>query len=172
MAHAEALAAAQNQTTSCEIVALQKLELPFFIDHREDGQWPPSKVLEDLYKKMLDADIIVLATPLYWFSVSNYMKNFLDHWTTFLRHKEFPMGSHFENTAFVSLVVGGGPAENPAELPIYHSMKASIAYIKAQCMGGIYGVGLREGSPDENTLSKVKAVDLLKWKNSKEERYL
>ncbi len=163
MAHVQALAAAQPAETNCEIVALRELDLPLFEDHRTGGSWRRGEALEGLYRQMRAADVILLATPLYWYSVSHLMKNFLDHWTYFLRHPEAPMVESLADTSFGFVVVGSSFENRERREPVFQSLRLSVDYIKARCIGGFYGVGIRDGQPHPDSLAAISQISLRAW---------
>ena len=119
-----------KESNSNEILRLKNLDLPQFRDTRGGGEWALSPDVETLYEKMIAADHIVLASPLYWYSVSNLMKNFLDHWTYYLRHPKAPMKESMKGKNFSFLVVGSGPKNHLVE-PVFHALRYSVEYIGA-----------------------------------------
>ncbi|WP_400246653.1 flavodoxin family protein [Niallia sp. JL1B1071] len=48
----------------------------------------------DDYNAIIDLvlahDILIFSTPIYWFSMSGLMKNFIDRWSHFLRDVNYP----------------------------------------------------------------------------------
>lgn len=67
---------------------LADLPLPAFEDHRHegDGSYPePTGHARTLLDATLDATDLVIASPLYWFSVSADTKLYLDHWSAWMR---------------------------------------------------------------------------------------
>ncbi|WP_084557099.1 flavodoxin family protein [Hamadaea tsunoensis] len=67
---------------------LSDLPLPAFEDvrHTGDGTYPePVGNPKTLLDETLAATDIVIASPLYWYSLSTSVKNYLDHWTGWLR---------------------------------------------------------------------------------------
>ncbi|MDT9681625.1 NAD(P)H-dependent oxidoreductase [Streptomyces sp. TRM76323] len=69
-------------------VRLIDLSLPGFRDlrHSGDGTYPsPGGDARRLLDATLRATDIVIASPLYWYSLSAPVKNYLDHWAGWLR---------------------------------------------------------------------------------------
>ncbi len=163
MAHVQALASAQPKETHHDIVALRDLALPLFEDHRVDWSWSRSQPLESLYQQMQAADVILLATPLYWYNVSHLMKNFLDHWSYLLRHPDRPMAETLEGKSIGFVVVGSGVEGRELRQPVFQSLRLSVEYIKARCIGGFYGVGLRGGQPHPDSLAAISDLSLGAW---------
>lgn len=109
---------------------LSELNLPLFIDDREKRNWATSDHLETLLEEMTKADLIILASPLYWYSVSHLMKNFLDHWTYYLRHPKYPLKEIIKGKHFELIVVGHGEESNLTQA-VFQTLKQSVEYIGA-----------------------------------------
>jgi GrpB-like predicted nucleotidyltransferase (UPF0157 family) len=69
-----------------EIIDLNQMKVDAFIysDLRDDN-------FVEIIKKALDVELIVLATPVYWYSMSGVMKDFMDRFSDLLggKHKHF-----------------------------------------------------------------------------------
>lgn len=64
---------------------LRDLPLPDFEDRRHaDGQPAPTGNSATLLEETLAATDVVIASPLYWYSVSTSTKRYLDHWSGWL----------------------------------------------------------------------------------------
>lgn len=66
---------------------LRQQHIADVVDHRFDATWP---VVKDDFTKIMrmweEADIIVLASPVYWYSVSARLSRFIERWSECLRH--------------------------------------------------------------------------------------
>lgn len=73
--------------------------------YRYDGVYPSTDNFIQLVETILDHDILVFATPVYWYSMSGLMKTMLDRFTDLIRiHK--PLGRKFKNKHLFLLSVG------------------------------------------------------------------
>lgn len=52
--------------------------------HESNGFDDVDDEYEKLFKEFLNQDIIVFATPLYWFGMSGQMKTFFDRWSQYM----------------------------------------------------------------------------------------
>jgi multimeric flavodoxin WrbA len=52
------------------------------------GQYPADDQYLTLMRTILDHDHLILASPVYWYSMSGGMKNFLDRFTDLLTHQK------------------------------------------------------------------------------------
>ncbi|WP_125982649.1 flavodoxin family protein [Loigolactobacillus iwatensis] len=65
---------------------LETFKLRPIVDHRHDWEWP--RLIDDyprLIRYVLAAQVIVFATPIYWYGMSGLMKTFIDHWSESLK---------------------------------------------------------------------------------------
>lgn len=156
-AHVEALLAANAM--EAQIFHLRTLHLPPFEDRRLTRTWHVSPAIEQLLDAKIAADLIVLATPLYWFSVSHLMKNYLDHWTYYLRHPQHKFTELMRGKKFYPVIVGA--SEDPAgAAPAFASLRMSVEYVNGTPLEGFYGIGLRDGQAHEETKAAIARVDL------------
>lgn len=117
-----------KQDFSSEVWRIKDKGFPLFRDTRSGGDWALTTEVELAYDKMREADHIILASPLYWYSVSHLMKNFLDHWTYYLRHPRYPMKDAMKGKCFSYLIVGSGE-KNHLIKPVFDSLRYSVDYI-------------------------------------------
>lgn len=81
-------AAALPATVSQQWLRLRDVPLTAFEDvrHAADGHFPePTGNERLLFDSTLEATDLVVASPLYWYTVSASMKLYLDHWSGWLR---------------------------------------------------------------------------------------
>lgn len=72
-----------------KIMDLQEMEIS---PYRYDGNYPVSDAFPALVEKMIAADLVVFATPVYWYAMSAAMKNFFDRFSNLLRGPHKPLG--------------------------------------------------------------------------------
>ena len=123
--------------TKIRMKRLLELNIPLFTDQRHDRDWKKSDDLEELLADMIWADQIILASPLYWYSVSHLMKNFIDHWTYYLRHETHPLKVVMKEKKFSFLVVGHGE-ESELTKPVFESLRYTVKFIGAECSAQEY----------------------------------
>ena len=89
--------------TSCEVVDLTAIRLaPFNYDQVYDDDFAA------LAARMLEADFVLLATPVYWYSYSAVMKQFIDRFSDFLS-AEKDAGRKLRGKKFALLATGSDP---------------------------------------------------------------
>ena len=121
----------------------------------------PACVVQDdmqiLYPKLLEADVIVLASPIYWFTVSAQAKLFMDRLYAFegpgrnlLADKRF---------AFV-LAYGDSDPFNSGAVNALRTFQDGMRYIGAEIAGTVYGSASKPGEIAQNEELMDKAFRL------------
>lgn len=108
-------AALQAEFGDLELIRLQELRIS---PYRYDGAYPDDDDFLPLVERILQADVLILASPVYWYSVSSAMKTFLDRFSDLISsHKE--MGQKLYGKS-VRLFSTGSDAESPVgfDVPI------------------------------------------------------
>jgi len=139
---------------------LEALRLPDFVDVRhEPGHeyaWP-SGAEETLLDATLSATDLVIASPLYWYSVSASVKRYLDYWSAWLRVP----GADFRET-MAGKTMWGVSAVSDEDLsladPFTGTLRLSAEYLGMRWGGTLLGYGNRPGDilADEPSVLRAK----------------
>ncbi len=155
-AHIDALAQ-HNPGWTFEQLSLRNLNLPAFIDHRRDNDWSFAAPTLPILEKMLEADIIILASPVYWFSVSHLMKNYLDYWTFFMRANKTPDRFFLAGKKVFTLMVA---AHAEGTEWVFGSLRESVQFVKGEVVGEFLGFADRDGVSEEASLAAISKISL------------
>lgn len=121
-------------------------------------------------KSVIDADTIVLSTPLYWYSMSASLKLFIDRWTESLREED---RNDFKNEMakkrYIVVIVGG---DNPTvkSKPLIDQFEFMNITNYSFLVGE--GVAPLDILKDENIIKKAKALNTyfkINYKNKQKE---
>ncbi|MBO1334932.1 flavodoxin family protein [Streptomyces sp. VRA16 Mangrove soil] len=133
--------------------------LPDFEDLRHDSDHvrPEGDDTALLLDATLAATDIVIASPLYWYSVSSSTKRYLDHWSGWLRTP----GVDFKETLAGRTLWGvTALAHEETEVadPLVGTLTNSAAYMGMRFGGVLFGNGSRPGDvlKDEEALRNAK----------------
>ena len=111
----------------------------------------PACVIDDdmqtLYPKLLAADIIVLASPIYWFTVSAQTKLLLDRMYAFLGPGENPLK---KKKFAIVLAYGDSDPFNSGAVNALRTFQDGFAYIGAEIAGMVYGSASKPGEIAQN----------------------
>jgi multimeric flavodoxin WrbA len=133
--------------------------LPDFEDLRHDSDHvrPEGDDAALLLDATLAATDIVIASPLYWYSVSASTKRYLDHWSGWLRTP----GIDFKATLAGRTLWGVTALAHEEEVvadPLIGTLRNSAAYMGMRFGGVLLGNGSRPGDvhKDEEALARAK----------------
>lgn len=73
--------------------------------YRYGKDYPPEDAFLEIMEKVLEAKVLVLATPVYWYAMSGVLKNFLDRWTDLITVRK-ELGRQLKGKAIFLVAVG------------------------------------------------------------------
>lgn len=112
--------------------------------HTEEG-FP---LVDDDYHKIItqvmEHDVLLFVTPLYWYGMSGDMKNFIDRWSHSLRDSRYDFrGAMKEKQAFVIIV--GGESVRIKALPLVQQFQYIFDFMAMEFAGYLIGQGSKPG---------------------------
>ena len=128
-----------------------------FADTRHDRPLPPPSGAEKL---LLDATLaatdIVIASPVYWYSVSSSTKNYLDYWSAWLRvpQADFKHRMAAKTLWGVSVLAEDDPGQAD---PLEGMLRRSAGYLHMRWAGLLLGNGSRPGDIRRDTGALARA---------------
>ncbi|ANS67197.1 hypothetical protein SLINC_4973 [Streptomyces lincolnensis] len=139
-------------------ITLAEHPLPEFVDLRHDSDHvrPTEGSLGLLFDATLAATDIVIASPLYWYSVSAPVKRYLDYWSGWLR---IP-GVEFKATLAGRTLWGvTALAHEESEVadPLVGTLNNSAAYMGMRFGGVLLGNGSKPGDVLNDTEALARA---------------
>ncbi|QNP70868.1 NAD(P)H-dependent oxidoreductase [Streptomyces roseirectus] len=141
-----------------EWISLVDHPLPDFPDLRHDGGYsaPDDPHARRLLDATLAATDLVIASPLYWYSVSGLTKRYLDHWSGWLRLPE----ADFRGTMAGRTLWGVAAYASHASLaePLAGTLHHTAAFMKMRFGGVLLGNGTDRGDvlKDGEALTRAK----------------
>ncbi|MGW1170414.1 flavodoxin family protein [Streptomyces sp. NPDC001153] len=141
-------------------IRLAEHPLPDFADLRHDSEHvrPPSDSATGL---LLDATLaatdIVIASPLYWYSVSGLTKRYLDHWSGWLRTPGVDFKATLAGRTLWGIAALAHTEQSVAE-PYTGTLNNSAAYMGMRFGGVLLGNGSAPGDvlKDTDALARAK----------------
>ena len=98
--------------------------------------------MQQLYPRLRQADAIVIASPIYWFTVSAQTKLFIDRWYAL----ESPRGSALKGKQFgILLTYGDSDPYSSGAINAIRTFQDMFRYIQADMVGMVYGTASNEG---------------------------
>lgn len=128
--------------------------------HDENGFHDVGDNYNTVIDLILPHDIVIFATPIYWYSMSGIMKNFIDRWSQTLRDSKYPnfkttMGS---KKAYVIAVGGDNPYVKG--LPMIQQFQHIFDFMGTSFEGYILGKGSKPGDINGDLTAFAAATQL------------
>ncbi|MBC7269401.1 MAG: NAD(P)H-dependent oxidoreductase [Streptomyces sp.] len=139
-------------------ISLAEHPLPDFVDLRHDADH--TRPREGNAALLLDATLaatdIVIASPLYWYSVSGHTKRYLDYWSGWLRtpHVDFKATMAGRTLWGVTALADAEPVVAD---PLIGTLNNSAAYLKMRFGGVLLGNGSKPGDVLNDTAALARA---------------
>lgn len=116
---------------------------------RETGVCVIKDEMQPLYPKLLAADAIVLASPIYWFTYNAQLKMCIDRWYALWNFKH----DAFKGKPFgVVLTYGDSDLYTSGGINAIHTLETMFRFLKADVAGWVYGslseIGDAQKQPD------------------------
>ncbi len=131
--------------------------------HTEAGFQEVSDDYDLIIERVLKHDILIFATPVYWYSMSGTMKLFIDRWSQTLRDKNFPnfRAQLGKKKAFVIAVGGDNPSIKA--LPLIQQFKYIFDFFNMSFEGYLIGKASKPGEMqnDQKAIAAAKQMQLL-----------
>ena len=160
---ARAAVAALPAGTEVRWQRMAELALPPFEDIRHSvGQYPaPTGDLARLLDDTLWATDLLVASPLYWYSLPAPLKLYLDHWSAFMRVPGLDFKPQMAGKAMYVLCATSSGDEPHLAAPLVDSLRFSAGYMKMRWGGAVLGDGTRPGDVLKDEAALAAAAKLL-----------
>ncbi|MGG7575632.1 flavodoxin family protein [Streptomyces sirii] len=138
-------------------VDLTRLPLPDFQDgrHETDG-WPAGENEEILRQATLEATDIVLASPLYWYTLSAQTKRYLDYWSGWLSVPGLDFKERMAGRTLWGVTVMADRDEVVAD-GLKTTLNHTAAYLRMRFGGVLFGNGSRPGQVRDDERAMIRA---------------
>ncbi len=160
---ARAAVAALPAGTEVRWLRLAALALPPFEDIRHSvGQYPaPTGGLARALDDTLWATDLLVAAPLYWYSLPASLKLYLDHWSAFLRVPGLDFKARMAGKAMHVLCTTSSGDEPHLAQPLLDSLRFTADYLRMRWGGSVLGDGSKPGDVLKDAAAMAAAAQLL-----------
>ncbi|AIM16523.1 flavodoxin family protein [Neobacillus sedimentimangrovi] len=152
------------QDIATEKIYLRDFNIQPIIDmrHSKDGFQERNDDYNSIIDRILPHDILIFSTPIYWYSMSGTMKNFIDRWSQTLRDPKYPdfKSKMASKKAFVIAVGGDDPYIKG--LPLIQQFQYIFDFMGIEFAGYILGNG---NKPEEVLQDKVALFAATQMRN-------
>lgn len=152
---AESLAGNMNQTW----LSLIEHQLPLFEDIRHDDSRKyeiASNSESVLFDATVKATDIVIASPVYWYSVSASTKLYLDHWSGWMRLPDVDFRKRMASKTLWG-VTAFSDTDPVGAQPLIDTLKMTAEYLKMHWGGVLLGYGNRPADVIDDAASMDRA---------------
>ena len=113
--------------------------------------------MQSLYPKLTEADAIVIASPIYWFTISAQTKLCIDRWYAL----ESKAGSTLRGKQLgIILVYGDTDLYTSGGINAIHTFESMARYIDMEIVGMVYGTAYELGEAEKQPELMEKAFQL------------
>lgn len=113
--------------------------------------------MQSLYPKLRQADAIVIATPVYWFTLSAQAKLFIDRWYALLGEKPHPL--HGKQFALL-LTYGDEDLDTSGGIHALETFKHMVRYLRGELVGYVHGSASDPGDIQKQPALMEEAYNL------------
>lgn len=109
--------------------------------HSEEGFQDQNDDYNSIISRILQHDTLIFSTPIYWYSMSGTMKNFIDRWSQTLRDSKYPDFKSKMATKKAYVIAVGGDNPHIKGLPMIQQFKYIFDFMEIEFMGYLLGCG-------------------------------
>ncbi|MFG3495551.1 flavodoxin family protein [Streptomyces sp. NPDC047928] len=157
-----------------EWLRLTELPLPEFADvrHSGDGRYPwPEGHAGALLDATLEATDLVIASPLYWYSLSTPAKHYLDHWSGWMRVPGLDFKARMAGKTLWAVSALSESDRTVAE-PMIGALRNTASYMGMRWGGALLGNGSAPGQVLADSAALAEADAFLTGVREREEAAL
>jgi len=127
---------ALDDKIKCNVMNLVDYQLDYF---NYEGEYGEEDKFLDIIDEVIESDMVVLAAPIYWYTMPARMKTFFDRITNLFSTERY---NKLKGKKIVLLFTHGSPCYNESYVESY---KATCDYIGLSFMGYFQSQGTRDG---------------------------
>jgi NAD(P)H-dependent FMN reductase len=140
-------------------LCLSDLELPAYRDLRDQQlatPWPEGDAAR-LLQATLQADDLVVVSPLYWYGPTTPLKHYLDHWSAWLRLQALDFRATMRGKR-MWLVCAMSDSDTSLAKPLVTMLQSTAKYMNMEFAGALVGVGNGRGEvrTDQRAVSQAQ----------------
>lgn len=113
--------------------------------------------MQEIYPKLLSADAIVIATPVYWFSMTAQMKLCLDRWYALGSGQDYEVKG---KKLALLMVYGDEDLYSSGGITVIHTLEGNCRYTGMEFAGIVHGSAMDIGDAEKNPSLMDRAFQL------------
>ena len=104
--------------------------------------------MQDIYPKLLSSDAVVIATPVYWYSLTAQMKLCLDRWYALESGNDFELKG---KTLSLLMPYGDADLYSSGGITVIHTLEGICRYVGMNFEGIVHGSAMDIGDAEKNS---------------------
>lgn len=144
-------------------IYLRKLNIKPIHDLRHDinGFQPVHDDYDQIIQALLNSDLLIFSTPVYWYTMSGFMKNMIDRISQAIRDNRYPQLREQLKTKHAIVVTVGGDDPYLKGLPLIQQFKYTFDFLNMNFQAYIIGEGHRPGdiAQDKQAITQAKLLN-------------
>lgn len=130
--------------------------------HTAEGFKDINDDYNSIIERVLQHDIFIFSTPIYWYSMSGTMKLFIDRWSQTLRDSKFPQFKTSMSSKKAFVIAVGGDEPYIKGLPMIQQFQYIFDFMGISFEGYLLGEGNKPGDVLNDTTALFAASQLQK----------
>ncbi|SFJ16865.1 flavodoxin family protein [Thermoflavimicrobium dichotomicum] len=128
--------------------------------HEAEGFSPVDDDYHEVITRVMEHDVIIFATPLYWYGMSGIMKNFIDRWSHSLRDDRYNFKEKMQGKKAYVIIAGGEQARIKG-LPLVQQFQYIFDFMSMHFAGYMIGQGNKPGDvlQDDRAMSDAQYLN-------------
>ncbi len=129
--------------------------------HDVNGFQPVEDDYDQIIQALIESDLLVFSTPVYWYTMSGLMKNMIDRISQAIRDERYPNFREQLKTKSAIVVTVGGDDPYIKALPLLQTFKYTLDFLHMKFPAYIIGEGHRPGdiSHDKQAIAQAKLLN-------------
>lgn len=129
--------------------------------HDVNGFRPVDDDYDQIIKALLESDLLLFSTPVYWYTMSGLMKNMVDRISQAIRDERYPQLREQLKSKNAIVVTVGGDDPYIKGLPLIQQFKYTFDFLNMNFPAYIIGEGHRPGdiSQDKQAIAQAKLLN-------------
>ncbi|WP_082232215.1 flavodoxin family protein [Halobacillus massiliensis] len=113
--------------------------------HSAEGFEPITDDFSDIFDQLLEHEVIIFATPIYWYSMTCVMKTFIDRFSQSLREEKYKDFKEKMQSKWVYVIAVGGDQPSVKGLPLIQQFEYILQFFGTTLNGYILGEANKPG---------------------------
>ncbi|CDQ20235.1 flavodoxin family protein [Halobacillus karajensis] len=149
-------------------IDLKTYQFKDIIDQRHDekGFSPVEDEYDQMIDQILDCEVLIFATPIYWYGMTSVMKRFIDRWSQTVRDKNHPNFKEKMSQKQAYIIAVGGDNPHVKGLPLVQQFMYICQFIGLNYKGYVLGEGVKPNDILNDKKALEDAQKLGEWLSS------